>query len=163
MTAVPPIPIAVAFDAYAKQFLPSNATLDQVTTARQAFYEAIAFLLAMFYEYVGDDAVSEEAGQAYLSALHEECERFHQAAGRTTARDPREALGRMQYTTPDPDQIANTLRELGHAIGVGVPPGYGYVLLIFTFGGPGSMFYISNGEREDMIKAMREFIQKQTQ
>jgi hypothetical protein len=55
------------------------------------------------------------------------------------------------------------MNDIGHRVGDGLPPGYGFLLLIFNFGEGGNMFYVSNGERQDMMTAMREFIRKQTQ
>jgi len=40
------------------------------------------------------------------------------------------------------------------------PPGYGFNLLVFSFGDGGNMFYTSNAQRETMIQAMQEFIAK---
>jgi|GEM_PF-2509148 len=37
-------------------------------------------------------------------------------------------------------------------------PGWGFALLVFPFGKEGRMNYISNAERSDMVKAMKEFI-----
>jgi hypothetical protein len=36
-----------------------------------------------------------------------------------------------------------------------------FSLMIFSYGEQGSLFYISSAQRDDMIKTMREFIQKQ--
>lgn len=38
--------------------------------------------------------------------------------------------------------------------------GYGFALLMFSFGEGGNMFYTSNAQRDDIVKAMREFIEK---
>jgi hypothetical protein len=38
--------------------------------------------------------------------------------------------------------------------------GYGFTLLIFSFGEGGDMFYTSNANRQDVCNAMREFIAK---
>lgn len=37
----------------------------------------------------------------------------------------------------------------------------GFALLVFDFGEDGTMSYISNAEREDMLEAMTEFLEKQ--
>ena len=42
-----------------------------------------------------------------------------------------------------------------------LPPGWGFVLMVFPFGEPpGRMNYVSNGKREDVVPAMKEFIQR---
>jgi hypothetical protein len=61
------------------------------------------------------------------------------------------------------EKITKLLRELGEAIVEDLPSGYGFTLLLFNFGHGGGMFYISNARHEDMIKAMREFIQVRNQ
>lgn len=52
------------------------------------------------------------------------------------------------------------LNEVGKILRDATPPGFGFSLLVFSFGEGGSMFYTSNAQREDMIRAMQEFIQK---
>lgn len=41
-----------------------------------------------------------------------------------------------------------------------MPEGVGYAFLMFTFGDDGWMTYASNAQRSDMIKALREMIEK---
>lgn len=52
------------------------------------------------------------------------------------------------------------LREVGKQLGTKMPPGFGFGLFVFEFGEEGSMFWISNAQRPDMIKALREWIAK---
>lgn len=52
------------------------------------------------------------------------------------------------------------LREIGQMLREVCPAGFGFSLLVFSFGEGGNMFYTSNAQREDMIRAMQEFIQK---
>lgn len=54
-----------------------------------------------------------------------------------------------------------SLRELAKLIDERKPPGFGFGLFLFEFGEHGSMFWISNAQRQDMIKALREWIAKQ--
>jgi predicted hydrocarbon binding protein len=65
------------------------------------------------------------------------------------------------YRVPVSDEIKDTLRDMGRTIGKALPKGWGFTLLIYTFGEGGTMTYISNAQREDMLKAMQEFLQKQ--
>jgi hypothetical protein len=58
------------------------------------------------------------------------------------------------------EQAEAMLKEIGQKIREACPKGYGFSLLIFSFGEGGNMFYTSNAQREDMIRAMQEFIQK---
>ena len=56
------------------------------------------------------------------------------------------------------EKTENTLRRIGQLIGSQCPPGFGFATIFFTFegGNQGVASYISNGRREDMIKALRE-------
>lgn len=48
------------------------------------------------------------------------------------------------------------MRMMGKGISKGLPEGWGFALIVFPFFDPGISNYISNGTREDMIKALRE-------
>lgn len=61
----------------------------------------------------------------------------------------------------DPE-IEVILKDLGKIIGSSLPKGVGFSLFIFDIGEGGNMFYISNADRQDMIKAMKEFIERNT-
>jgi hypothetical protein len=68
-------------------------------------------------------------------------------------------LPEMKYEVRD-EQIEALLKDIGQRLKSVMPDGYGFNLLIFSFGDGGSMFYLSNAQREDMIRAMQEFIAK---
>lgn len=53
-----------------------------------------------------------------------------------------------------------TLRKLGEYLKDQMAPGMGFALLLFNNGPGGNMFYLSTARRTDMIKAMQEFILK---
>lgn len=53
------------------------------------------------------------------------------------------------------------MQEVGRYISTILPPYTGFVFLAFDFDGkPCKMEYISNAKREDVLKAMNEFIVK---
>lgn len=60
---------------------------------------------------------------------------------------------------PRNEGIEEILKDIGHGIGDKLPPGWGFNLLIFTFK-PGATFYISNAQREDMIRELKDFTGK---
>lgn len=74
----------------------------------------------------------------------------------------------MDYEVRSPI-VEDLLKELGQGLREVIPKGWGFTLMIFSYGktglideGPeGSMFYISSAQRTDMIKAMKEFIAKE--
>jgi len=57
---------------------------------------------------------------------------------------------------PEFDKVRNGLNALGDLISKEAFPGLGFALIVFEFHKPGISNYISNAERADMIKALRE-------
>lgn len=57
-------------------------------------------------------------------------------------------------------EVEKLLEEIGGTIGRQLPEGWGFNLLLFTFE-PGSTFYISNANREDMIRELEDFLAKE--
>lgn len=66
-------------------------------------------------------------------------------------------FGKMQEFN---EQVEFALREVADYAKTRMPSGMGFTLLMFDFGRGGSMFYISNAKREDVLKSMQEFIDK---
>ena len=55
--------------------------------------------------------------------------------------------------------IEAKLKEIGRMIGESLPSGQGFALQIFDFGDGGNLFYISNAQREDLIRVLeKDFI-----
>ena len=71
----------------------------------------------------------------------------------------RRTMPEMKFEVRDKEAEA-VLKEIGQRLKSAMPKGYGFSLLVFTFGEGGNMFYTSNAQREDMIRAMQEFIEK---
>ena len=65
------------------------------------------------------------------------------------------------------NDIRERMQETGRYIATILPPNTGFVLLAFDFvdqrPGVARMEYIANGKREDVVKAMKEFIGKTEQ
>lgn len=51
-------------------------------------------------------------------------------------------------------------REVGLILKGIMPEGVGYAFLMFTFGEDGWMTYASNAQRDDMIKSLKEMLEK---
>jgi len=155
--------LATIFAGYRAAIIPAEAPAVQVEECRRAFYSA-AFALLTTFALIGTDEISEDAGVAHLDGLMKECDAF--IADLKAHPDPA-SFPRVpeppQYTVPDPDEIAPILRALGKGIGSELPAGYGFLLMLFTFGEGGSNFYISNADRADILRMLREFIARQTQ
>lgn len=63
--------------------------------------------------------------------------------------------------SPRDARVREDLSELARVLDEALPQGWGFVLLSFPFDDePGRMNYISNAKREDVLKAMQEFIDK---
>lgn len=58
------------------------------------------------------------------------------------------------------ESLEKICRDVGRIIGSAVPKGTGFALLVFDFGEGGHMTYVSNSQRRDMVKALREMITK---
>lgn len=56
------------------------------------------------------------------------------------------------------NDVRERLQEIARTISVMLPPYTGFALLAFDLGKSGRMEYVANGTREDIIKAMEEFI-----
>ena len=54
------------------------------------------------------------------------------------------------------------MKGLARSIDTALPPDHGFALFVFEFSGEGDavgpMSYISNAQRDDMVKSIREFL-----
>ena len=57
-------------------------------------------------------------------------------------------------------EIGELLKDIGGLIGGALPKEYGFALLINSYGEGGETFYISNCQRDDMIKLLQETKEK---
>ena len=59
-------------------------------------------------------------------------------------------------------EVEAKLRDIGMRLkdSVGQIPGYGFALMLFSYGEGGDFFYISSAERTSMVNLLREWIQK---
>lgn len=56
------------------------------------------------------------------------------------------------------EELEEIARDIGRVIGGAVPPGVGFALLVFDFGTQGTISYLSNARRDDMIAALKNLI-----
>jgi hypothetical protein len=52
------------------------------------------------------------------------------------------------------------LRRVADAARSALPPGVGFALFVFDFGEKGNLAYVSTAARADMLKAIREWLEK---
>jgi hypothetical protein len=65
-----------------------------------------------------------------------------------------------RYEVRDP-QIESILHRFGQLIADNVPDGLGFGLFLFTFDEHGAIFWISNGNRTDILNMLQEFIDRE--
>lgn len=72
-------------------------------------------------------------------------------------------------STPNPVNMSKLVRmekmnrDIGKIIGAAIEDsggGYGFALFMFSYGSDSEMTWISNAQRPDMIKALKEFIER---
>jgi hypothetical protein len=76
-------------------------------------------------------------------------------ARRASGRHAPKLIGRdaIRALFPETERSAQQLAQLiGHAL----PPGYGFALLVFSFGEGGYLTHVSNAQRADLVKTLRE-------
>lgn len=66
----------------------------------------------------------------------------------------------MSASLPDLEAHA---KRIARSITDALPEGVGFALLIFDFGEHGHLTWLSNADRQDMIRALHEFMQKTAQ
>ena|SRR5436190_8771198 len=54
--------------------------------------------------------------------------------------------------------IRERMQEMARAVDDHLPPGYGFIVFAYPFEPGGRMEYCANGQREDCIRAMKEWI-----
>jgi hypothetical protein len=162
--------VAHAFEHYRRAVIPAEASAVQVEECRRAFYAGSYALLMNVAYHIGDESTPEDEGIRQLEALKAECETFVENLKPDVQPDRPEPVEPMSYNVRS-TEVESALRTLAKRISPDVPKGFGFTLMLFSYGqtglakeGPaGSMFYISSARRDDMVKAMREFISRNTQ
>lgn len=56
--------------------------------------------------------------------------------------------------------VKSKMQNIAKKVNDELPTGFGFVVLSFVFGNPGQMMYVSNANREDIVQAMKEWIEK---
>jgi len=56
------------------------------------------------------------------------------------------------------NDVRERMQEAAGRVATTLPAGTGFIVLAFDFGPNGRLEYVSNAQREDVVKAMREFI-----
>jgi hypothetical protein len=65
----------------------------------------------------------------------------------------------FEHEVDDPEMKA-TLNALAKVLAEALPEGWGFTLMLFSYGEGGNLFYISSAERSDVLNMLREFLQK---
>ena len=59
------------------------------------------------------------------------------------------------------EPVKATLNDIANRIGGALPKGWGFLLMLMSYGEKGSLFYLSSAERENVIDMVQEWINKQ--
>lgn len=60
----------------------------------------------------------------------------------------------------DEEVVKSKMQTIAKKVQEELPNDFGFVVLTFKFNELGQMIYVSNANREDVIKSMKEFIEK---
>lgn len=66
----------------------------------------------------------------------------------------------IEHADSTPPELIAKLNQLARDLRVKLPPGVGFTLFLFDYGQDGHLAYISTAEREDMVKVVREWLEK---
>lgn len=58
------------------------------------------------------------------------------------------------------EKVKSRMQNIARKVKEELPDDFGFVVLAFKFNEKGEMIYVSNANREDVVKAMEEFAQK---
>jgi hypothetical protein len=158
--------VAESWATYQAKVLPPTAGPVQIAETRRAFYAGVYFCLMNLMHNIGDDSTDEEQGVVELEKLKIECEMFAVSEGQPLPHaepPPPVVVPPPDYQTDQDAAVRPVAKDIGRIIAGQLPAGWGFTLLLFTFGPGGTLSYISNADRSDMLLSMKEFIGRQTQ
>lgn len=149
--------VADAFVAYDAAVLAGASEADR-TAARKAFYGGAYFtLMHAFWSVTADDAVSIEDGVAHLDAMKNELEAFFMMSAAPQSSE-------SAHSVPDPSgEMRPLLAMLARYLKGEIPVDHGFCLLLFEYGARGNLYYVANGERSEVMTAMRGLLARFTQ
>lgn len=56
--------------------------------------------------------------------------------------------------------VKRRMQSIARKVDEELPDNFGFIVLAFKFNEKGEMIYVSNANREDVVKSMKEFIEK---
>lgn len=155
--------VAESFATYRETVIPPGASEVQVEECRRAFFAGAYFLLMNVAYNIADESTDEDQGIVELEKLKAECEAFAAHVGMPLPVAVPTLASDHHYVGPDAAQLRTILNDAGTIVRSMMPPGWGFTLILASYGEGGGLLYISTVEREDSIKMLREFINRQTQ
>lgn len=60
----------------------------------------------------------------------------------------------------DEEIVKSRMQNIARKVDEELPDNFGFIVLAFKFNEKGEMIYVSNANREDVVKSMKEFIEK---
>lgn len=114
----------------------------------------IELCLSLFYDYLRD--ASPGAGPDVLDVVALAQTRLAALKAAQTARSMREILA--PGARPKLEEAEAASRRLARIVDSEVPNGWGFGLLLFSYGDAGHITWISSANREDMARALHELL-----
>ena len=161
--------IADAFGIYRRRVMPPDAGPVQVHETERAFFAA-AFWMLMFMQHgIGSPEMSEDRAVSVLERMRSEAEAYLRQQANTPEPTP-PPVEQGSYNVRS-TQVEAMLRAMGREWKERMPPGWGFTVLMFSYGKTGlpgegeegAVFYLSTADRADMVKVMADFIKRNTQ
>lgn len=66
----------------------------------------------------------------------------------------------VDYRVPVPDEVKAHLMKMAELMKDGLPKGWGFAIMLFTYGEGGEFVWLSSAKRDDMLHVLAEFIGK---
>jgi hypothetical protein len=66
----------------------------------------------------------------------------------------------MSHSGGEKSEVRARMQAIARDVKSELPPGYGFFVLCFPFNAAGRVEYVSNGNRADVVQAMKEFIER---
>jgi hypothetical protein len=159
------------FEAYRRHAMASNAPPIQIAESERVFFAGVWSMLTFAGATAQDEHASDEQKAAALWRIEDECRAFIDRQMVEDAPPPIPEPAEPANYNVRHDVIEPLLRQMGRDLKARMPDGWGFVLLIASFGQQGvkgegkegSVFYMSSVDRPGAMALMQDFIKRGTQ
>lgn len=153
--------IADAFQSYVAAVYPAGVGEQQRQEVERGFFAGAQALLGLVMDGMTADAEPTDSDLRMVDGIVSELQAYVASVHDQAPATPTSTAPSADYRVPVADEVKAKLNEFGRRIKAECPPGWGFALLMFTYGEGGSMVWLSSAERQDMLKALQEFLRSQ--